>query len=166
MASTATALDITVGTNVTGSYGKLLSTWFNTATVPATLGASTTYTYGTSAGQANFYAEATASISGGSSIDLYGGLSDAFGQTGNLTVVRELIVVNTSTTAGQNLVLTGNFITAALGTVTNIAVQPGGCVRFSSPTDGYTVTTSTQDTITLTPSSGTLIYKLAVVGTM
>lgn len=167
MASTATALDITVGTNVTGSYGKLLATWFNTATVPATLGVSTTYTYGSGSGQANFVGESTGTISGATDIDINtGGITDAFGQTAALTKVKELIIVNTSTGSGENINVTGDFVTSSLGTITSLTLHPGGCFRFSSPIDGYTANSTTADMITLTPSAGSRSYKLMVIGVM
>jgi len=101
-------------------------------------------------------------------LDLAGGLTDAFGSTLTFTTVKLLMIKNTSTTSGENLTLSGNFLELDpfSGTSPTLDIDPGGVLFLSSPIDGYTVTGSTADILTINSGSDTITYEIVIVGTV
>ena len=107
------------------------------------------------------------SISGAETLDLTGGLTDRFGNALTFSAIREIQVKSLSTTAGQELHMDGNWVWGGLMSGGGSAIQridPSGQFRQSSPIDGYTVTASTQDALRFTPSTGTLSYRVILLG--
>lgn len=107
--------------------------------------------------------------------DLYGSLTDAGGNTINLATVRELIILNQATTSGYDLEVSGNFVTGALmadwvDDALKLLCEPGlsdtepGVLHFKSAIDGFTVTDTTQERITLDPGANTFDVLLIIVG--
>lgn len=80
-------------------------------------------------------------------------LVDRFGTTLTLSKVKALAIINRSSTAGQNIVVTGNFMTSRFGASFSYPIGPGGIFVVESPIDGMTVTNTSADVITLTPSA-------------
>lgn len=104
-------------------------------------------------------------------LDLYGGLTDAFGNTLNFVKVRELWIQNRSETATEQLLLSGTFVTGALlsgwvNDAVKIPVGPGAQMRFSNPIDGWTVTDTTQDELKVDAGADTIIYDIVILGTV
>lgn len=93
------------------------------------------------------------------------GVTDAFGAALNFNPLHALIVFNRSTTTGQTLNIAGNFIgTKVLNTTATIKIGPGGAIWLLNPTDGYTVTAATADTISFVASTGTILTDLFIIG--
>lgn len=127
------------------------------------------YGDGTGTDQCNaFYEKVWTAAAAADSHDLTGGLTDAFGTALTFTKIRELIIRNRSTTTGQNLTVAGNFITTAVlgGTTPTITVPPGGMLRIGSPVDGFTVTATTADVLSVDPGANTISYDLIIAGTV
>lgn len=110
--------------------------------------------------------------------DLFGSLTDAFGNTVNFATVRELTILNRSVVAGESLLVYGNFVTGALlsgvvddavklivgpGQTVNGVVEPGR-LHFTNHVDGFTVTDTTQERITLDPGAKTFDVELIIIG--
>lgn len=103
-------------------------------------------------------------------LDLYGGLTNAFGTAINHVEVAGLMIVNRSTTAGQILEVGGDAAPSFAGLFGDasdkIKVQPGGCLFWFSPLDGsgLTVTNTTADILQIASASGTISYDIVVWG--
>jgi hypothetical protein len=104
------------------------------------------------------------------SLDLAGGLTDAFGSTLTFLTVKALIVVARAT--NTNDVLVGGagsnaFVGPFNANTSTIAVRPGGVVLFAAPATGWTVTASTGDLLRIANSAGTTAvdYDIIIVGT-
>lgn len=103
------------------------------------------------------------------SIDLYGALTDAFGQTLNFTKIKALYIENLSASdilrvgGGSNALV--NWIQTS-GDQVNIG--PGGAMLLVCPkTAGYAVTAGTADILTITNTgTGSNSYKIVVIGTL
>ena len=104
----------------------------------------------------------TASTSG-VSVDLYGDL-DAFGVAINFAKVYLLHIKNTDAT--QTVTVSGNFMTLLGGTLPTFALGPQQGVTFESDpaSDGWTVTATTGDTLTLTTGASTAAVEVVVYG--
>lgn len=92
-----------------------------------------------------------------------GSLSNSFGTTLTLAKVKHLLIFNRSTKSGNTLTVSGDFLTS-IGSATNIVVHPGGWLFLTSPIDGYTVTATTADEITINPGAATITYDIAISG--
>ena len=98
-------------------------------------------------------------------IDLTSDLTDIYGNTANLAKIREITIVNLSTTSGETLTISGNFMTAVLGNASyTVVIPPGGRWHQTAPVDGFTVTNTTQDQMTVTKAAGTGSYDLVILG--
>ncbi len=140
-----------------------------TPTESVAISDSQAYTNGTGANQANAFFSDTRSlaVSTPETIDLTADLTDAFGTTLALTSIREIIIRNNSTTSGEDITISGNVLGAFLGATTEtITVPPGGEWSQKSPIDGFTVTNTTQDQLTVTPGAYALTYDLIITGTV
>lgn len=124
------------------------------------------YTHGSGSNQCNMHVDDRRSLTATSeNIDLQATLSDAFGDTIVFTAIKEITIRNLSTVSGENLTVSGNFMGAVLGATTHtITVPPGGEWHASSPIDGFTVTNTTQDTLTVDSGSDNISYDLVIDG--
>lgn len=156
--------------SMVGRTGYYLSTTPPSSVAPCYInrGHVTTWTNGTGANQANkFYEEQFSLIGNGVSTtrDFSGALIDLFGGSFVLTKLRYLYVYNSASTAGERLTVAGNLFAAwgSNGDFENVG--PGGEMLRSSPVDGYTVTNSTQDTLSFTNNgTGTITVFLTAWG--
>lgn len=129
------------------------------------------WTSGTGNNQANrLFADSHELVATSINLDLYGGLVDAFGNTLNLAKVKELWLRNTSIVATEQLLISGNFLTGALlsgwvDDAVKLILGPGGQLRWTNPIDGYTVTQTTQDILTIDSGSDTITYEIVILGT-
>lgn len=126
------------------------------------------YTSGTGANQANqWWADRRTTPAGAESLDLFGGLTDAFGNTINFATIREIIVQSRSTTTAERLSLSGTAF-SDMGLITLLSIGAGGRFMLSSPIDGFAITDSSGDilTVTPTPSNGSHVYDIFLIGTV
>ncbi len=100
--------------------------------------------------------------------DLAGTLtSELSGATVTFVEVVGIWIRNKSTTTGEILEIGAgsnpllNFIKA---TGDAIKIGPGGVLLITSPVDGFAVTASTGDVLTITSASGTIAYEIAIWG--
>ena len=132
---------------------------------------SSSYTNGTGANQANaFFADTRTLANGTESFDLNAAtMVDSFGNTLNFTAIVLLFVKNKSAVIGQRLSLTGDFLngetsSALFGTTTpTIRVGTGGFVLLESPLDGFLVTSTISDVLTVT-NGATFDYDILMLG--
>lgn len=134
---------------------------------PGTTGASFTHGQAT-ANKADLVFNKTASIavSGSETFDLDTGPTDAFGNTTAFVRVKAIVIENTS--EADDLTLAGDFMESVGLDSGGIAIKPGGAFMLVAPNaNGYAVTASTADAITLSVgggASGAVVYKAWILG--
>lgn len=139
------------------------------ATAQATIGIPKhqAYTNGTGANQANAWYAKTRSLSSSTpeTIDLDADLADQYGTTLVFTKIKEIWVINRSSTTVQDLTLTGDVMLAFVGNATHQAkAAAGGMWHQSSPIDGFTISSVGQDELTVTPGAYAINYDLIIIG--
>lgn len=123
---------------------------------------------GTGAGQADrIYTDAGKSISAAFDYDLSGSLLDAFGAAFVLARVKAILVIASALNTGN--VIIGNDAASPLlgfGVITHTwAVKPGGVFFVYAPdATAWPITATTADILQFTPSAGTQVFDLAVLG--
>jgi len=150
-----------------GSFTKALD--LTTPTEVLNISKSQTLANGTGANQANQIWSDTRSVAAApENLDLAAVLVDAFGDTLTFTKVKMLMVHNKSTTPGEDLTLSGNFVDNDMlgGADSTIVLGPGGICLLTSPVDGFTVTATTGDILTVDPGAATIAYDVLIVGTV
>ena len=166
----ATALIAAIKASVSASYAN--SQEFGSVAQDLKYSAAHAFTDGTGADQAQklFTDQRTLAASANESLDLAGGLTDAFGATLTLTKVKAILV---KAAAGNtnNVVVGGaasNAFTGPFGDASDtVAVKPGGTVMFVAPdANGYAVTAGTGDLLKVANSgAGTgVTYDIVIVG--
>jgi hypothetical protein len=129
---------------------------------------------GTASEQANFVwrdRRVVTSATTTDDIDL-SAITDTFGNAISALKIKELMIVNLSTTAGQNLTIGG----AASGAISTLfagsqtaqeTVHAGGCTVKSSPISGFTLIPGSEDTLRITHAgaAGDIEYDIVVKGT-
>lgn len=126
---------------------------------------------GTGADQANMVFTDTRTISASSSddLDLYGGLTNAFGDTINFTAVHGIFIFAASGNT-NNLIIggDGSALVNYVGNANDVVnVKPGGMFAIYDPSaGGYGVTNSSADVLQIAnSSSGTSVtYDIIVIG--
>lgn len=130
--------------------------------------APTSYTNGSGSYQVNaaylLLADTLAGTSKSFDLD-YGAIFDVYGAGLIFTRIKFLYIKNLSTTASQKLTLTGDFLTQATVGVaaTGHIVGPGGIYMLDNPIDGYAVTATTGDVITIT-NTVSFAYDIVLLG--
>lgn len=163
---------VNVDVSLTTLFKNLLDT-YNGEYAPK-LVVSNSLTEGEGADQAEFVYYKEGTISGGPStlsLDLYGGLTDAFGNTINAKAIKLFAIQNVTTTAGVILKIVrpatnGCPLFGADGDY--IVLGPGGLFLWFDPSAAaVAITDSTDDDIDITNShaSTAASYKLMIVGT-
>jgi hypothetical protein len=130
---------------------------------------SQSWTSGTGNNQCNaLFADTRTAAGATDSLDLYGGLTDAYGTTLNFTKIRGVLVRNQATTTAFVLKLAGSFMTGPVlnGTTPELEVNPSGIWYQTNPIDGWTVTNTTQDVLSVNPGANTIIYDIIIMGTV
>lgn len=103
-------------------------------------------------------------------LDLYGGLTDAFGVVINFVEVRGIYIKNTATAAASVLIVGNGAAPAFAGLVGaaahTIKVGPSGLFLWVSPLDtaGLTVTNTTAQDLKIDAGAATITYDLAIWG--
>ena len=125
------------------------------------------FSHGTGANQANKRWRKTAELAATSvSFDLAGGEADEYGNTLTFTNVKVLTIKNTNTTTAKDLTISGTFMDNDLlgGGSSTVVLGPGGIFSVSSPVDGFTVTNTTGDVLTLNAGANTITYEISILG--
>jgi hypothetical protein len=139
--------------------------------VPATISQNLGYTNGTASNQVDtLYAKQLTLAGATTTIDLTS-LTDPAGVSVNFARVRELIVVNTATTAGFDVKVEAGASNgwAPLPTSADpLTARYGGSIRLSDPVStgasNGNVTSGTSKTITFDPGANTCIINVLIVG--
>ncbi len=121
---------------------------------------------GTGNNQASTYYHNQNSVA--ASYDLFDltNIVDINGNTVTFVLIREIIIKNNSTTSGQILTISGNFIDTLHDVVdTGFILDPSGVYLMTSPLDGFGVTNAVSDQIMIDPGVNTISYDLSLVGT-
>lgn len=119
---------------------------------------------GTGNNQANTFWSDTRSVAGGTETLTLTSLTDKFGNALVFTAIKVLVIYNKSTTAGETLAITGNFVTTTLALTGGLVIQPSGIVAATGPLAGYIVTLTSADKITVNPGAATIAYDIALIG--
>lgn len=156
--------------SVTGTFSS--DNDLSTVTQAINYSKSSVFTNGVGASQANMYwsDQRTIAASGTDDLDLYGGLTNAFGTTMNFTSIKGIIVYASSD--NTNDVLIGGdsgapFAEWVSNTSDIIVVKPGGMFALVNPAaNGYAVTNTTADVLQIAnSSSGTSVtYDIIIIG--
>lgn len=142
----------------------------DTGLVPFGLEAIQTWATGTGSNQANrLWSERNTLVATSVNRDLFGVLVDRFGNTLSLVKLKEIWIHNLSTVATEQLLISGNFFTGAMlsgwvDDAVKLIVGPGGFLRMTNPIDGWVVTDTTQERLTIDSGSDTIIYDLVLFG--
>lgn len=161
-------LTCTVSTSLSGSYTKARDQTTPTESIGIAL--TQGYTSGVTANKADaFWTDERTLAATSETLDFTADLVDAFGDTLALVNLKELIIRNTATTSGYDLTITGNMLTAFFPNYTGgdeWTIPPGGTFHVSSPVDGFTVTNTTQDQLTIDSGANAVTYEIEVLGTL
>lgn len=126
----------------------------------------TTYANGTAANQVNrvYSADLTITTSA-TDLDL-DALTAMDGSTITFAEIVAVVVLNNSTTTGEDIVVGGDANAVPIFSAANdsIKVEPSGLFAWLSPVDGATVTASTGDILQLVASSGSISAEVLIVG--
>lgn len=131
-------------------------------------------TDGTGSEQANFEWDDRRVVTSATTtddIDL-SAITDAFGTATSVLKIKEIVIINLSTTSGQNL-LVGGATSGAISTIfagsqtAKITVQAGGAIVLSAPLAGYVLIPGSEDTLRITHSGavGDIEYDIIIKGT-
>lgn len=160
----------TVTSTLSLSVKSILANSLGLASGQASLetGLTATVANGTGAGQADrVYTDSAKSISAAFDYDLSGSLLDAFGAAFVLARVKAIYVKAADANSG-NVILGNDAASPAFGfgAITHTwAIQPGGIFFVYSPTAaGWPITATTADILQFTPSAGTQVFDLVVLG--
>ena len=125
---------------------------------------SSSYSNGTGENQANAFYSDTRSLAGtNESFDL-NAITDIYGSTLNFTSIKFMYVKNKSTTSGELLTLSGDFLASMDGgTGPTHAIGPSGIFLADNPIDGFSVVNTTQDTLTIT-NAQSFSYDIILLG--
>lgn len=168
-----------MATTFTGSMkitaGGTLSKDTDLSTLTQVFNYSQTYTLanGTSANQANMMWMDTRTLTASSSdsLDVYGGLTDAFGATINFTRLKGIIIFAAAANT-NNLLIGGDAASIAtlVGNINDVLViRPGGFLAICSPdATGYAITLTTADILKIANSAGStsVTYDIILIGTV
>lgn len=142
-------LTITSKYSLSGLFQKVAD--LTTPNEPIAIAKSKAYTSGSAANQADeFVADNRSVAAAPEMIDLTSTLVNAFGETVSLTKIREIAIVNRSTTSGEVLTLSGNLLDG-------MSAGSGGSTTQASGT--LTLTTNPLDTETVTIDGKTYTFQ-------
>lgn len=126
-----------------------------------------TYTSGTGENQANQWWADRRTVAGASeNLDVVGGLTDMFGSTISFTAIKELLILNRSTTAAELLLISGTAVGNVMLTPAGgkAIVKAGGIWHQAAPLGGFTVAPDIGDIITVDPTADTITYDIFLIG--
>jgi len=156
---------------VAPSFTALLSTGYTIgatgpqpATGTATLAEKVTWGIGSTENNAQFEAIETLTIVSGTpqTVDLTA-MTDAGGNAVTFNDIAAIVIVNTGTTTGANISISGTH-PAVAGTFIPVLTPGGGTFAVADPTSSLGVVSGTSNQITLTCASGSTTVTVAVIG--
>jgi hypothetical protein len=160
----------TVTSNILFQFRSILANTVGLASAQASVetGVTAAVPSGTGANQADrIYTDAAKSISGAFDYDLSGALLDALGGAFVLARVKAILLIAAAANPG-NVIIGNDAASPALGfgAITHTwAVKPGGIFFVYAPDAvGWAITAGTADILQVTPSAGTCIFDLAILG--
>ena len=127
----------------------------------------TTFTDGNGSDQAEvFFSDERTTDGTGETLDLYGGLTDDFGNTINLTKVKAVIVEvdDASATAAIVGAAAAPFADWLGGTTPVVKVPVGGFFVIAHPLTGWSITNASNDGLKITGTSGNVTYRIIIIG--
>lgn len=155
---------------IDGSFAKALD--LTSPKESISISKSQAFTNGTGSNQGNEFFSDTRELNAGNSftetLDLTSGLSNAFGETVTFIKLRMILIHNKSTSTGENLTLSGNAIANSGwlgGTTPTQIVPPNGWYIVTNPIDGFTITNTSQDQLTIDSGSDEISYDIILIGT-
>ena len=103
-------------------------------------------------------------------LDLYGNLTDAFGNTLSFAKVKAIFIKNKNTGAGENLIVGGaaaNGVSTLFSDTTDkLIIGPDGMLLLTNPSAaGYAITGGTADLLKLDAGANTVVFDIVIVGT-
>lgn len=133
------------------------------------------YSNGSGSYQVNaLYSDTRELASAAESFDLNAGtMVDSFGTALVFTAVKLLFIKNRSVTSPQRFIVTGDFFTGTTSqspmfgaTTPTINIGPNGYLLLESPIDGFNVTSTTSDVITISNvvAAATFSYDIIILG--
>lgn len=152
--------------DLVGVFTKALD--LSTPSESISINQSQTFTDGTGSNQIGEIWHDTRTITGSENLDLFGTLTNAFGETVSFAAVKILFIHNKATTTAFDLTLSGSFLENDLlgGTTPTIVLGPGGVCLLTSPMDGFDVTATTDDTLTVNSGANSVAYDILLAGTV
>lgn len=168
MATTISSVSISAAVNWDATNVLTLSTGHD----KSALSYSDSLADGTSADQCKcvYHTQGTLANGASTNIDVSGSLTDMFGNSAVFTKIKGIFIINKgiasgstyTETSGENLIVSTSTLTAAIHSA---PIEPGGCLLFTSPKVGGTVTATSADLITLTRAgSSTITYQIVIWG--
>lgn len=164
----ATLGSTTIAVNVAASLVNALD--LGSGSAPSNLRETYTFTNGVGANQAgNVFADQRTTDDTGESLDLAGGLTNAFGETITFTAIKA-IVIRAASTNTLNVVVGAGGVNSLINWVGDasdtIIVRPGGTFALiASDADGYGVTAGTGDLLKVAASAtGSVTYDIILIG--
>jgi len=100
-------------------------------------------------------------------LDLYGGLTDSFGNTLNFDNIKGVVINNREVSTGYTLTVGGatDAFDDWLGAAGDqVKVGPGGWLGITNDTDGYGVTDGSTDELNVDAGANTITYDVIVIG--
>ncbi len=150
---------------VTGTYGVDIDLGNRSYSISQKY--SNKFANGTSDNQADVIFTDTRTTSSTDDLDLYGGLTDAFGVTVNFSAVKAIVIfASTDNTAHIKVGGGSNNVSTIFDDVSDIIhVPPGGMFVITDPlAAGFGVTDSTADILRIASASGSQTYDVIIIG--
>ena len=101
-------------------------------------------------------------------LDIVGTLTDAFGDTLSMVVVKGLMVKNNNTTNGEDLLVGGaaanGFISWVGDATDKVRIRADGIMALFAPQDGYAATAGTADALKVDAGANTVSYSIILIG--
>lgn len=164
----ATAATAKVKAQVTYTYSK--ADTITTVEHTHTLTNETSYTYGTGDSQYDVLYRRTYTVTANTDVTLYNTLTDIYGDTVNVEILRAIYIHNKSTTSGDNIYVgplscSNPLLAPWVNADGKNKVGPGGTLLIDCPKDGYTLADDA-DTIRLQyqGTSGSIDVEFLVLG--
>lgn len=102
------------------------------------------------------------------SLDVVGGITDAFGVAISMAKLTGFLIWNKSTTTGYDLIVgngTNPIVTGLFNAAADrIKVKPGGLLLWLSPVDGVAVAAGASDVLKIDSGSNTITYQVILLG--
>ena len=111
-----------------------------------------------------FWADSRTVTAASETLDVVGGLTDAFGNTISFTAIKLLMIRNKSTIHSNVLTVSGTGLTNFSSSTTSHAIKGGGVMLVTAPVSGFGVSGGTADQITINPASATIDYDIIIGG--